>query len=80
MQFPVPRPKKESIEAEGVLKHVMKKSRSYQNSLPKSTGLSRDVYKIDPNLEVIRVPADPKIYGKNQFLDYVQCTVETRRE
>ena len=78
MEFPVPRPKKENTEAEGVLTNVMAKSRSYQKSLPKSMRRSRKVYRIDNPMEIIKKPADPKIYGKGQYLDYVDCRIEQR--
>ena len=74
----MPRPKKESTGAEDVLKHVMKKSRSYQNSLPTSTKQSREVYRVDNPETIIKIPADPKIYGPGQFLDYVECRIEKR--
>ena len=74
----MPRPKKESTDPEGVLKHVMKKSRSYQSSLPTSTKRSREVYKVDSPETIIKIPADPKVYGPGQFLDYVECRIEKR--
>jgi len=74
----VPRPKKVDTEVEGVLKSVMSKSRKYQNSLPTSTKRSREVYIVDNPETIIKIPADPKIYGPGQFLDYVECRIEKR--
>ncbi len=78
MGYPVPRQKKQDFEVEGVLKNVMSKSRNYQKSLPTSTKQSREVYKIDPNLTVHRVPGPEWLYGKDYIVEVVQCTVETR--
>ena len=78
MEFVVPRPKKEDSEVEGVLKSVMSKSRKYQQSLPKSTKRSKEVYRVDNPEKIIKIPADPKIYGSGQFLDYVECRIEKR--
>ena len=80
MELVVPRPKKQDSEAEGVLKSVMSKSRKYQQSLPKLTKRSREVYRVDNPETIIKIQADPKVYGPGQFLDYVECRIEKRFE
>ena len=74
----MPRPKKEGTETEKVLDRLMTGSRKYQKSLDKSTKQSREVYLIDPELEVFRVPGPEKLYGKDYEIEMVACRVETR--
>ena len=78
MEFVVPRPKKEDAEVEGVLKKVMSKSKKYQRSLPTVTKQSREVYKVVDPTDIIKMTADPKVYGPGQTLDYVLCVVQKR--